>query len=65
MKIVVNEDRCTGLGICESIAPAFFEVGDDGALVLLRDKFSESDRADIEEAVRSCPTLALSVTEED
>jgi ferredoxin len=65
MKIVINEDRCTGLGICESIAPAFFEVGDDGALVLLRDKFIESDRADIEEAVRSCPTLALSVTEED
>jgi ferredoxin len=65
MKIVVNEDRCTGLGICESIAPAFFEVGDDGALVLLRDKFSESGRADIEEAVRSCPTLALSVTDED
>ena len=65
MKIIVNENRCTGLGICESIAPGFFEVGDDGALVLLREQFSEPDRTDIEEAVRSCPTLALSIAEKD
>jgi ferredoxin len=64
MKIIVDENRCTGLGICESIAPEFFEVGDDGALVLLRSQFDEADRADIEEAVRSCPTLALSIAEQ-
>jgi ferredoxin len=65
MKIIVNEDRCTGVGICESIAPGFFEVGDDGALVLLRRQFGEPDRAGIKEAVRSCPTLALSIAEKD
>ena len=48
MKIIVDENRCTGLGICESIAPGFFEVGDDGAMVLLRGQFGEADRADIE-----------------
>jgi ferredoxin len=61
MKITVDENRCTGVGICESIAPGFFEVGDDGALLLLREEFGEPDRADIEEAARSCPTLALSI----
>jgi ferredoxin len=65
MKIIVDENRCTGLGLCESIAPGFFEVGDDGAMVLLRGQFGETDRADIEEAVRSCPTLALSIAEQD
>jgi ferredoxin len=65
MKIIVDENRCTGLGICESIAPGFFEVGDDGAMVLLRGQFGETDRAGIEEAVRSCPTLALSIAEQD
>ena len=65
MRIIVDEKRCTGLGICESIAPGFFEVGDDGALVLLRTELDEPDRADIEEAVRSCPTLALSLAEKD
>jgi ferredoxin len=65
VKIIVDESRCTGLGICESIAPRYFEVGDDGALVLRRDEFGEPDRADIEEALRSCPTLALSVAEKD
>jgi ferredoxin len=65
MKIIVDENRCTGLGICESIAPGFFEVGDDGAMVLLRGQFGATDRGDIEEAVRSCPTLALSIAEQD
>jgi ferredoxin len=65
MKIIVDENRCTGLGICESIAPEFFEVGDDGALVLLRSQFDQADRTDMEEAVRSCPTLALSIAERD
>ena len=65
MKIIVDVNRCTGLGICESIAPRFFEVGDNGALVVLREEFADSDRADIEEAVRSCPTLALSIAESD
>jgi ferredoxin len=36
VKIRVDEDRCTGHGICESRLPAVFEVGSDGA--------SEADR---------------------
>lgn len=65
MKIIVDDSRCTGLGICESIAPGYFEVGDDGVLVLLSDEFGEPGRGEIEEAVRSCPTLALSIAEKD
>jgi ferredoxin len=65
MKIIVDQGRCTGIGICESIAPGFFEVGDDGALTLIRADFAEDDRADIEEAVRSCPAAALSISEDN
>jgi ferredoxin len=63
MKISVDADRCTGIGLCESVAPGFFEVGDDGALTLLRDRFGEADRAAIEQAVQSCPAAALSVAQ--
>src|SRR4030088_2666238 len=32
MRIVVDRDRCTGLGMCEAEAPDLFEVQDDGTL---------------------------------
>jgi ferredoxin len=64
MRITVDRARCIGSGICESIASGFFEVGDDGALVLLQENFAEADQADIDEAVRSCPTMALSVSDD-
>jgi ferredoxin len=61
MRVVVDYDKCTGLGLCESIAPEFFEVQDDGSLELLRTEADEDHRAELEEAVRSCPTEALSL----
>ena len=59
--VIVDRTRCTGIGICESIAPDHFEVGDDGALILLEDTISDADREDIETAVRSCPAKALTI----
>lgn len=62
MKITVDRGRCTGIGICESVSPDHFEVGDDGALVLRQDSVAADERTLIEEAVRSCPAKALSIT---
>ena len=59
MRIVLDESRCSSLGMCESVAPEFFEVGDDGALAVLRDEAGEDQRALLEEAVAACPTAAL------
>ncbi|MET8049711.1 MULTISPECIES: ferredoxin [unclassified Streptosporangium] len=64
MKIAVDRGRCTGIGICESISPAYFEVGDDGVLILVRETVGEADRAQVEEAVRSCPAAALSIVDD-
>jgi ferredoxin len=61
MRVVVDYDKCTGLGLCESIAPEFFEVQDDGSLELLRSDAEEGQRAELEEACRSCPTEALRI----
>ncbi|WP_083254997.1 ferredoxin [Amycolatopsis orientalis] len=43
MKIIVDREKCTGLGICESLAPEVFEIDDDGALVLKQDEVSDAD----------------------
>lgn len=63
MKIVVDRGRCSAMGICESIAPDYFEVGDDGQQVVLKDDVAAEDLARIEDAVASCPARALSVDE--
>lgn len=59
MKILVDRDKCTGLGICESLAPDVFEVDDDGDLVLKADTPPDGQVGDVEEAVAGCPTEAL------
>ncbi|MDV6247212.1 ferredoxin [Rhodococcus opacus] len=59
MKIVVDYDKCTGLGICESLAEDFFEVNDNGELILKRTDVPSCRLADVEAAVEGCPTEAL------
>jgi ferredoxin len=59
MQVILDRDKCTGLGICESVAPDHFEIDDDGELVVLRYDVTDEERATIEDAVRQCPTGAL------
>ena len=59
MKIEVDYGKCTGLGICESLAPGYFEVNQDGDMVQLEEDVSDADLKAVEEAVSGCPTEAL------
>ncbi len=61
MKIIVDQGRCTGLGICESLAPDHFEINEDGELVLLDATVSDSDLEEVRSAVEGCPTEALRI----
>jgi ferredoxin len=59
VKVVVDYEKCTGLGICESLSPDHFEVNDEGDLVLLKDSVSDDELQGVEEAISGCPTEAL------
>ncbi|WP_235530960.1 MULTISPECIES: ferredoxin [unclassified Nocardioides] len=59
--MTVDFDKCTGLGICESLAPDFFEVNDDGELLVLKEEISDDELQEVEEAVNGCPTEALKI----
>ncbi len=59
MRIEVDLDKCTGHGICESIAEDVFEVGDDGVVVIEDNERPESDRGRMHQAVTQCPVSAL------
>jgi ferredoxin len=61
MRIIVDRDKCTALGNCEAIAPAYFEVGEDGSLEILRDDIVPADLAAVERAVAGCPMSALRI----
>jgi ferredoxin len=64
MRIVVDRDLCQGHGVCESEAPGVFEVGKDHTVVVLDPAPADDHRAQLEAAVRYCPTSALSLVED-
>lgn len=63
MRIVVDFDRCQSNALCMGAAPAVFEVRDDNFLYVLQEQPPESERAAVTEAVRLCPTQAISLVE--
>lgn len=59
MRVDVDLTKCTGHGICESIAHDVFEVQDDGSLLIRDNERPESDRLRMQQAVTQCPAAAL------
>ena len=59
MYLHLDRTKCTGLGICESLAPDVFEVDENGDLVMLTDVVPDGLLDDVEAAIAGCPTEAL------
>jgi len=64
MRIVVDTDLCQGHGVCESEAPGVFEVGKDHQVVVVDPSPSPERSAELQAAVRFCPTHALSLVDD-
>lgn len=60
----IEADRhvCEGIGMCETQADSYFQIGDDGLVDVLQADVPESDRAYVQAAVDSCPVSALRIT---
>ena len=61
MKVIADVDKCEGYANCIIAAPDVFALDDDFMVRLLVEQPSEDRRQAVEEAVRSCPTSALSI----
>lgn len=59
MRVEVDLGKCTGHGICESIAEDVFEVQDDGSVVIHDATRPEDDQDRMKQAVTQCPAAAL------
>lgn len=57
-------DACQGYANCIVGADDYFDLDDDGKVVLLQLEVPGSERARVEEAARSCPVSALLVVDE-
>ena len=63
MKLTVDVERCAGHAMCEDLAPEVFTLSEEGRVVLLIDEPPESMRDVVEEAVRMCPCVAITLTD--
>lgn len=61
MAVTVDKKKCIGCGLCASIAPQIFELGDDG---FSHAKDANGDKKypkEMKEAAESCPVKAIEV----
>ena len=63
MRILVDRDKCEGLGMCEAMAHEFFEVDDDDTMTVLEESPRESERSRVHAAVEACPVMALTLAD--
>lgn len=62
-KIKVNQDACIGCGACVAIDSEHFTFNDEGLSSVITNNNLESE--DLRNAIDSCPTSAISISEED
>ncbi|MEW2506537.1 ferredoxin [Amycolatopsis sp. CA-161197] len=59
MHVESDTARCEGFASCVITAPEVFDLTDDNLVSILDENPDESQRAAVEEAVRSCPRQAI------
>jgi ferredoxin len=64
MKVVVDPDLCMGCGVCESIEPDIFELGDELHAKVILNPVPENYILSVEEAIAECPEVAIMLIEE-
>ncbi|MFP4589016.1 MAG: ferredoxin [Candidatus Bipolaricaulota bacterium] len=57
----VDEDLCTGCGLCEQTCPEVFELGGDGVAHVKDDAEDCEEAGCCEEAADQCPVAAITV----
>lgn len=61
MRVIIDPARCLGNALCESVSDGVLELGEDGVATYVPEAWDESRRGALEQAVRLCPTQAISI----
>ena len=62
MKAIVDEEECTGCGLCAEACPEVFELSNDVATVI-GDDVPEDAIDTCKQAAEECPVEAISIQE--
>lgn len=60
MKIIIDPERCTGTGMCTSVAPELFTLNDEGRAEAILPDVPPALEESLEAAVVCCPMSAIS-----
>jgi len=60
MKVVVDDERCRGHGICTTICPDVFAINEDGYAEVIAPEVPGAQGDAAREAIKSCPEQAIS-----
>lgn len=63
-RIRADLEACQGYANCVVGADDYFDLDDDGLVVILREEATPDDLKRVSEAVRSCPVSALTLHED-
>ena len=63
MNLTIDVAKCCGSGQCVMAAPDVFDQDDDGVAFLLDETPPAAERGNVEEAIASCPTGAITVAD--
>lgn len=64
VRVVVDFEKCESNAVCMSLVPQVFEVRDDNFLYVLNEHPPDELHPQLEMAVRSCPTGAISLEDQ-
>ena len=64
MKVHADRDVCIQAGNCVMVADSLFDQDDDGIVVVLVDDIPAEDQDKAREAVKLCPSQALTIAQE-
>jgi len=62
-RVKVDQDTCIGCGVCSSLCPEIFEMGDDGKSHVKKEVVEGADLDCVKQAIDSCPVQAISLEE--
>jgi len=63
-QVKADLEACQGYANCVMAADRYFDLSDDGEVVILQAEVAEVDRDQVEPAVASCPVNALTLVEQ-
>lgn len=58
-RLKADLDVCEGYGNCVAAAPEYFDIDDDGKVVVLRPEVGSEEYEAVDDGVRACPVNAL------